>query len=720
MEAYRRAASEAVHAFSSDRRLPTIILMGEHQPAMPVHPIDACRQMVRHADVVIGIYGSRYGFVDERTGKSATHLEAEWTLGEFFRPLLAFIVDQGDPDIEQRRLLAFIESFRLGVYVSRISSPEELRLAVYRALETNLAHERAEASALAAQHQFVVHDLHHLAVPLRCANSLVDLKAPTEGGHPFLSKTVEQALESGTQLVFVLGEVGCGKTWFLKQLFLAALERHQRNRHKPRPVYVDLGQTLQPDSNPSPWRWDELLGPRTDAPLLLLLDAYDEAVAKSPPGSRLRLLQSIVGLVPHNKVIISSRSHLFETGERLTRLLEAAKYGLRPGSHKASFSHVTLFVRPLSNLDVQRFLREEFQDTEGFLWNRMSSVIDLADLAKRPVLLPMICSSLDSLPDDSSTSGNAGPLTAGGLYRIYVDHWLSRESWRLRLSEDAGREFFQDLALYFHNMAVDSILFDEIAVVFPQYFPSDSWSPERERIGEAVRSATFLSNNEVGQYGFAHRSFLEYFLAERCVRAFRRIELGLDLRRFPSKVTDSFTLDLLRKEGNWQHALLRTAEDAYAPIVRYLAVYLIARLAKDATERSISEIVNELDSLTEREPTPFVTRELLVTLIGLGAALKTEALERHLDNPIDDETIRNELKDYYGSTEEAVRYLRDRLTLGSTEPLRLFYLISLAAICNEIDLPTLSHYEANGTLYEQRIAKSAITSLSQKGNRYAQ
>jgi hypothetical protein len=717
LEAFRHEVKEAIGAFTSDHNLDSAVVLSEEQAPVASSPVDYCREQVRQSTALIGIYGSRYGYVDTGTGKSATHLEMDWALATYDRPLLAFVVgDQFEP--EQRALISRLQDFRMGVFLTKVDTPEQLRYTLYRALGAYLPRITFESSLLALRRRIEEKDLYHPLLRLRSARTSESsqFSATTD---PFLDHSVREELSSGKNVVFVLGEVGAGKTWFLKKLFTELTEEYLQHRSDAMAIYIDLGSSLLPHDTPGwPWAWNDLIGPEVSASgRILLLDGYDEAVAKSPPGSRLKLLESVLSVATADiQVVITSRSHLFETRERLTRLIKTVQYS-RPGSPKQrTFSHGILFVEPLSDDDVRRFLQMQFGDEQGVLWQRMTAVIDLRDLAKRPVLLPMVCESLQELQQIPKVE----PVTAGHLYRIYTEGWLSRESWRLGFSEEAARRFFEDLALYFHNTATDSILSDEFSTKFPRFFPAEVLSLERERILDALRSATFLSNDEAGRYRFLHRSFLEYFLAERLIYAIAHREANLNLVRFPSKVTDAFVVDLLRRESGWEQPLLDLLSEAVVPIFRYLVAYLANRLGtKENPVLDSSAVADTLQARLHIETSPVVTREILVTLVELGFHADDEVMWSHLRNPIPLRTIQDELKDYYGSLEEARHYLRQRLSPPSAERLRLFYLISLASVAVDVDRPLLEHYAASANPYEARVAHDALKVLD-SGDRDAE
>jgi hypothetical protein len=124
------------------------------------------------------------------------------------------------------------------------------------------------------------------------------------------------------------------------------------------------------------------------------------------------------------------------------------------------------------------------------------------------------------------------------------------------------------------------------------------------------------------------------------------------------------------------------------------------------------QVEQRLRSSLETEEVPFVTREILVTLSDLRAPIEIATLWRHVANPISDETIRGELQDYYGSLEEAREYLVGKLNLMESDPLRLFYLISLSSIARPSEEYIFKRYAVEGSQIERAIVHQALSKLN--------
>jgi hypothetical protein len=102
--------------------------------ALPGTPKEECLRLVRAANVYLGIFGMRYGYIDPSTGKSFTHLEYEeaqairlpsliYVIDENTHPVLPKHVDTGESAEKLRELKSVLQNSHV---VNFFSSPEDL------------------------------------------------------------------------------------------------------------------------------------------------------------------------------------------------------------------------------------------------------------------------------------------------------------------------------------------------------------------------------------------------------------------------------------------------------------------------------------------------------------------------------------------------------------------------------------------------------------------
>jgi hypothetical protein len=167
----------------------------------------------------------------------------------------------------------------------------------------------------------------------------------------------------------------------------------------------------------------------------------------------------------------------------------------------------------------------------------------------------------------------------------------------------------------------------------------------------------------------------------------------------------------LERRSNIQPTISSCRRDITGIFTRYLCAYLVNRVAQtDPGRFDLGRMAVFFRSRLRNEASSFVVREILVTMVSLGIKVTDEEIDNHLKNPIPDEKIRAELRDYYGSIEEARNYLRDTLSspVEISAYMRMFYLISLVSICTDEDVPLLRFLSENGNRFEKQIAKNGI------------
>ena len=152
LEKYRAAAEEVIKEFNA------VPISMEYFPAADHNPVQECYDRVQQADIFVGLYAHRYGYIpgsdlSYRTAhgevrqcpghQSITHLEYHWAR-ERGIPILAFVVDDKvhwpeghiDQNEPEKSLLArFKQEVKLHHVVAFFGeAPDELRNHLYQAL----------------------------------------------------------------------------------------------------------------------------------------------------------------------------------------------------------------------------------------------------------------------------------------------------------------------------------------------------------------------------------------------------------------------------------------------------------------------------------------------------------------------------------------------------------------------------------------------------------
>lgn len=229
------------------------------------------------------------------------------------------------------------------------------------------------------------------------------------------------------------------------------------------------------------------------------------------------------------RVMVSCRTHFFRDRDHEQT---ASTTGFVP-------HHLTLFDDDQVQAYLVRTLRGDAVERAGAF---IRDTYDLRSLAARPVWLDMIVRSLPAL----ATQG--GQVTPTTLYRSYIEQWLQQRGGAQLRARPTVR------ALLLRRLAETLWRSDEAALDVRKLHQLVEELGDRlegldaDQVDLELRSATFLTRTAEGAYGFSHRSFLEFFLAEHLLSAAEAGTLGPALDTdLLSKETLGFLRDLLGK-----------------------------------------------------------------------------------------------------------------------------------------------------------------------------
>lgn len=381
----------------------------------------------------------------------------------------------------------------------------------------------------------------------------VEPDARVDEGEPSrITEALEQWLDSESEIALVLGEFGSGKSTALAHW---VSERWEQGRF-PRIILVDLIRSASGEDaegllldavglERSP-RFRAALNILTRRRLLIpCFDGFDEMATRLDDsvltGELTRLLATAAG---GGKVLVSSRDHYFATqGQLRTTIAEAMTRALG-----TSATARRIILQQFTDVQVKRLIRQILQNNprkaEETL-ERIARIHDLQDLARRPLLLGMVLQTLDQL--GSEKVGRAD------LYKAYLQQWLDRtpsKASQLRLRPEAKILFAEALAAQLWSSGTPSCPWEELkqsvkAQLVPHF---QDTQPLSAAMLDIQGSAFFVHEGE-GHYRFAHKSFLEYFLARGLVHTpLVQLVGALETRPLTREVAE-FVGEILQQEG---------------------------------------------------------------------------------------------------------------------------------------------------------------------------
>ena len=350
-------------------------------------------------------------------------------------------------------------------------------------------------------------------------------------------------------LLAVLGDAGAGKSTFCRRLAYTMAKGDDRDtgsRERPLPLVVDLKSAgtvaltidgmlthaLRSDADVDAVRlapWRQRL---REGSLVLLVDGFDEVLGYSDPAQMERLLGELREAATAGRVILTSRTSYFRshhdattaiTGRpRLVSSEQATSYWRAIGD-VADVRAVE--IMPFDDRQIEQFLTRRLQPGSdvGAVLRRLRGLHPVDDLLRQPYLLVLVS---DSVEGWERTKWPA-VLTLAALYEAYAEHWLQRDSVRhamLRTADaaDLASGLIEHLARTMWSRPSAQMTTRELraaATAWVGEHVGRAVSPDEEdRLEAEVRTALFLVRDEAGAYRFAHRSFMEFFIAKGLAR----------------------------------------------------------------------------------------------------------------------------------------------------------------------------------------------------------
>jgi Cdc6-like AAA superfamily ATPase len=215
------------------------------------------------------------------------------------------------------------------------------------------------------------------------------------------------------------------------------------------------------------------------------------------------------------RLIVSCRTHYFRD---LTEQHEFFNTRLRHSVTRKDY--LCLYLLPWKAATVRDYLNRRLTATEATaLSDTIATTYNLEELASRPVLLAMMCEQVGEVLRLRDAGG--GAVTASTLYAQTVAMWVRRDDEKHVLQATHKPVLMGALACAMWNDGkefwsgdrLDRWLRKAVDALFPGHY-----SPmQTQAIQDDLRTATFIVRPGHSGFTFAHRSFMEFFLARHLV-----------------------------------------------------------------------------------------------------------------------------------------------------------------------------------------------------------
>ncbi|MGD9714732.1 MAG: hypothetical protein AB7V46_22125, partial [Thermomicrobiales bacterium] len=339
---------------------------------------------------------------------------------------------------------------------------------------------------------------------------------------------LEEWLDDGswTQLT-LLGDVGTGKSFFSRMVARKALEAYRRDPLEARlPVLIDLRNTDRllsleglvithfTNYGLGHVSFDVFKHMVESGRLVLILDGFDEMAARVGPGVTARNFQELTKCVRGRaKVLLTCRTHYFRSRTEEEEVILGQKGEYESETAKDLYwelisrkGFAIAYMRPFRWPQVEEYVRKVNKPKASATLEKIRATYNLVELSQRPLLLEMIVKSLDRL--------EGAEVNISTLYQVFTDAWVHRDSWRETLTPNAKRDFVTALAIGLWRSGLERLHYTELESYVRSHLAPHIHTPQQfAEIDNEVRTATFVTRDDAGNYGFAHKSYGEFFLS---------------------------------------------------------------------------------------------------------------------------------------------------------------------------------------------------------------
>jgi RNA polymerase sigma factor (sigma-70 family) len=343
----------------------------------------------------------------------------------------------------------------------------------------------------------------------------------------------------------VLGDAGTGKTFLTLVLTHRLAERYLSDPVKfPLPIRIDLRNadrlikleglilTHLAEQGLSGVSFDVLMHVLTRGGIVLILDGFDEMAARVTPSILANNFEELArGAKGLGKVIVTSRTEYFKSRTEVEEVVLGAGQTVDDSARELFFEVIArkgfrmAYLRPFEASQIEAYVRNVGGENWTKAMEKIRRTYNLLELSQRPLLLEMIVKTIDRLKD--------AEVNRATLYRVYTGAWVQREQWRGVLTSTEKMEFVKTLAVSLWTTKANTIHYSDLTTYIAESLAKKIREPQHlAEFDNHIRTAAFLVRDDHGHYGFAHKSFKEYFLADYIANKLR--SLAVDVLRMPS------------------------------------------------------------------------------------------------------------------------------------------------------------------------------------------
>ena len=344
---------------------------------------------------------------------------------------------------------------------------------------------------------------------------------------PHFIKNAFNKKKDSERFYLVLADSGMGKTTFMINLYI----RYQgffnwRRNHNMR---------LLRFSHPDTMKEIQAIKPEEARNTILLLDALDEdphIVSRDPNISDEeafdhRVDEIVAATLNFSDVVISCRTQYFPRQENNPYEIKVK----RPDG-KGYYILNKLYLSPFTDQEVKKYLNKKYGWAPFVNKGKKKRALQIVQQSRDLVVRPMMLSYIDFLVEDGK-----GYQSVYAIYETLIEKWLIREAEKRKYLSDRDA-FIRNLrqvsrqtalAIYYKWMAINEMFLTKAEAVSIAVANSIDLKPEE------ITGQSLLTYDGAGNWKFAHKSILEFFLAKEALENgafFRAMQFsGMDMAK---------------------------------------------------------------------------------------------------------------------------------------------------------------------------------------------
>lgn len=322
---------------------------------------------------------------------------------------------------------------------------------------------------------------------------------------PFFIKTAFNEKTDSERFYLILADSGMGKTTFMINLYL---------RYNSFLTYSrDYEMKLFRLSNPDTLNQVKSIQTEDAKKIILLLDALDEdlgIISTDPNISDANAFQNrideIIEITKNfREVLITCRTQYFPGQEE-----DPYELKIKRPDEKGFYILNKLYISPFNEKEVKKYLNKKFGVIPFIHRKKKKRAFKIVSKSKNLVMRPMLLSYINYLIEDEVTNA-----TTYNIYDTLVTKWIHREAEKRKGLTDRGT-FITNLrklsiktaiVIYYNwrNEGRMHISKEESLMIAREF--------EIELKPEEITGQSLLTCDGIGNWKFAHKSILEFFLA---------------------------------------------------------------------------------------------------------------------------------------------------------------------------------------------------------------